>query len=483
MSTISPDLSTAVNTLPASLQTSLLDAVTRLSEIFDSTERTTAAFAASESAIVDAIIDLGLQTTLALVEEFGAESELIRVEESEDCTDFRRLELTHLDVVTVFGRGTVQRSLFRQLGVRNGPTVDPVTLRCGLLNHATPRAAKMLGAFIAAVPSREALKLLQQCGIRSLSRSSVERIAQAYGEHLEEHRDELDSVLIEAVDIPEEATAVSVSVDRVSVAMEEPKKRKPGRPKKGAAKRPVDVVYRMAYVFCWTLHNSEGEALYTARGGRMPYDGADHEVIERLRWDLKHVMDLRPDLRVAALSDGAPEMIRILKQATEGFELDVQLVDLWHALEYIADAALGVNKDAKAEVRRAKKDLLERDDGPQRVLARLKRWRRALKQDKKRVPKELSDAIRYVTNKNADGFMQYAGARRFGLPVGSGTVEATAKTLVSVRMKPSGARWKESSGQNVLTLRSQLLSDRWDEMGAWYVAHNDNQAPAIREVA
>jgi hypothetical protein len=29
----------------------------------------------------------------------------------------------------------------------------------------------------------------------------------------------------------------------------------------------------------------------------------------------------------------------------------------------------------------------------------------------------------------------------------------------------------------------QLLSNRWDEVGAWYVAKNDNQTPAIREMA
>lgn len=483
MSTISPELTAAVNALPSPLQGPFLAVMTQLSEVFASADRTTAAFAESETAVVKAILDFGVQSTLALVQEFGAHSDLIRVGEGDDALDFQRLEPSNLDVVTVFGRGTTKRSLFRQIGVRNGPTVDPATLRCGLVHHATPKAAKMIGAFIAAVPSREALKLLQQVGIRSLSRATIERVAQAYGERLEEHRDELDSALIEEVEIPEEATAVSVSVDRVSVAMEEPKTRKRGRPKKGAAKRPIDVVYRMAYVFCWTLHDCKGEPLYTARGGRMPYDGADDEVIERLRWDVMHLKGLRPDLRIAALSDGAPEMIRMLRQVTGDFDVDVQLVDVWHALEYVAAAALALKKESKAEVRRAKKDLFECDDGAQRVIARMKRWKTALRKAKRRVPKALSDAIRYISNKNHDGLMQYAGARRFGLPVGSGTVEATAKTLVSIRMKRSGARWKEASGQHVLTLRSQLLSDRWDEVGAWHVAKNDNQIPAIREVA
>ena len=51
--------------------------------------------------------------------------------------------------------------------------------------------------------------------------------------------------------------------------------------------------------------------------------------------------------------------------------------------------------------------------------------------------------------------------RAKGLPIGSGHVEATCKTLVSTRMKRSGASWKTPGGQAVLSLRSLARSSRW----------------------
>ncbi len=51
------------------------------------------------------------------------------------------------------------------------------------------------------------------------------------------------------------------------------------------------------------------------------------------------------------------------------------------------------------------------------------------------------------------------------LPIGSGVVEASCKTLVTHRLKRSGMNWGEEGGQAILLLRSLILSERFER--AW----------------
>lgn len=58
--------------------------------------------------------------------------------------------------------------------------------------------------------------------------------------------------------------------------------------------------------------------------------------------------------------------------------------------------------------------------------------------------------------------MNYAGHLSYNLPIGSGVIEAACKTLVAQRMNCSGMRWRHPGGQGVLTLRSLIQSDLFD---------------------
>lgn len=61
--------------------------------------------------------------------------------------------------------------------------------------------------------------------------------------------------------------------------------------------------------------------------------------------------------------------------------------------------------------------------------------------------------------------MQYQECHEEGYPIGSGTVESGCKQLVGMRMKGAGMRWSRPGAENMLALRAEYLSGRWDE--AW----------------
>jgi hypothetical protein len=362
---------------------------------------------------------------------------------------------------TQAGPVVLERSLYRQVGVRNGPTVDAISLRAGVLEDGwLPEAAQAMAHLVANATSREAENTARVLGRLPYSRSSFERVGHAVGALYGRQRPQVEAALAEELRVPEGAVSISVSLDRVSVPMEEARPRPVGRPKKGAAKRPVTVAFRMAYVGCLTLHDEQGEALHSIRYGRMPQGDAE-ELARRMAQDVQVLLAQRP-LKVVVLSDGAPEMMRLLDQAlaahTPAASQVVRLVDFWHLMEKLGRAAVLIHgAQGSMVVERWKLALLNRPGAIWQVVTELHQ------SDQRPVrvgdSQPVHEAITYVENHGER--MEYAQARQHGLPIGSGNVEATCKALVALRMKKPGARWKEPSGQHVLDLRALALSDRW----------------------
>jgi hypothetical protein len=61
-------------------------------------------------------------------------------------------------------------------------------------------------------------------------------------------------------------------------------------------------------------------------------------------------------------------------------------------------------------------------------------------------------------------WMDYAGYRRHGLPIGSGVTEAACKTVFTQRLKCSGMRWHKESAQVIVDLRVLHLSGIWTDV-------------------
>ena len=74
---------------------------------------------------------------------------------------------------------------------------------------------------------------------------------------------------------------------------------------------------------------------------------------------------------------------------------------------------------------------------------------------------DLHSAMRFFRNNLKR--MNYAWYHHRNLPVGSGVVEAACKSIVKARMCQSGMRWTREGGETILSLRTVIKSNRWDE--------------------
>lgn len=359
------------------------------------------------------------------------------------------------------GPVAVMRSLYREDGRRNAETVDPVSLRAGVVGDGwLPGTAKAMAFLLQQGTSREAEKTGEQVGRLPYSRSSFERVGHEVGALYEGQHAPIEDALITEYQVPKEARSVTTGLDRVSVPMEEPLSRPVGRPRKGAPKRPVERNFRMAYVGNVTLHDEKGDAIHTIRYGRMP-QGDAVGLAQGIGADIATLLLQRPDLQVELLMDGAPEMHNLLEPAVReaispGTRL-YDLVDICHVIEKLSAAAEPIfGAEARAEVQRWKMKLLNVHGAVWQVLTELHASGKETSVDGCPV----HDAITYLTNNGER--MNYAEARELGLPIGSGNTEATCKTLFEIRFKRAGSRWKEATGSHVVHLRALALSDRWD---------------------
>ena len=339
-----------------------------------------------------------------------------------------------------------------------------MSLRAGVVGDGwLPLTAQAMAHQLQRGTSRDAEESSRQVRRLPYSRSSFERVGHLVGEMYVERHAEIEDTLIRAFEVPSEAASVSVSIDRVSLPMEEPRKRPVGRPRKDAPKNPVARNFRMAWCGTVTFHDKHGEALHTIRYGRMPQDNPV-ELAQSLVGDVVIALEQRPELKAAVLADGSHENWELLGDAMAEFLPDSEvreILDLWHVLEKLGAAARVLHGKGKSDAGLARWRMMLQNSksAAARILAELKRSGK----ENVRVgdSRPVHEAITYLTNHGKR--MDYATARRLGLPLGSGNVEATCKSLVEVRMKRSGSRWKEHTGAHIMHLRALALSDRWDQ--------------------
>ncbi len=142
------------------------------------------------------------------------------------------------------------------------------------------------------------------------------------------------------------------------------------------------------------------------------------------------------------------------------FARRIEVLDWWHVLEYlwqvVGEALPRSSPEAVAWIQRQKQALARSQ--LRLVFKRI----RQLHPRTVPLPEPVLQAVGYLGHNRRR--MDYAAYRQAGFPIGSGTVESAAKTLVQQRMKQAGMRWSRSGAQAMLALRARLLSDRWADI-------------------
>jgi len=163
--------------------------------------------------------------------------------------------------------------------------------------------------------------------------------------------------------------------------------------------------------------------------------------------------------RLSSVNDGAVWIERITR---ENFPEAVQIVDWSHASERlwaVGSAVFGAATTKAVQWTEGWLSKLWQGKVGELVVAL-----QELKLEQGHYPQEVQQAAGYFAS-NARR-MAYDEYREAGLPLGSGTVESGARSVVQQRMKRPGRGWGRESGQAMLAGLSELHSRRFEQ--AWH---------------
>ena len=362
------------------------------------------------------------------------------------------------------GLVTVKRHLYH-LAKGEGKSICPLELRVGIIGgYFTPRAARQ-GAFVMAhLTSGESEALFGEVGNMQPSRSSLDRLPKELSPHWEQHRVAWEKQLREYETVSSLAKTMALSVDGVMAPMRgEKKEEKAAKAQQSGKHASGPTGYKEVGCGTLTLYDQNAKRLQTIRYGRMP-EPKKATLQQELETEARSTLALCPTLQRVHLADGAHHNWFLLNEIEQHLpptnQLPIEIVDFYHACDHLkegCDAAWGESTiESKAHFERLKTLLKEAENGAQKII-RVLHYQRNKAHGYKRTC--LQRELTYFTNQRKR--MDYARFLRLHLPIASGVMEASCKTLVTQRFKRSGMAWTIPGGQAILTLRSLIQSDRW----------------------
>jgi hypothetical protein len=295
------------------------------------------------------------------------------------------------------------------------------------------------------LPYEQCATVFEEIGERQIPASSIWRQTQQHGERLQEQvQREQERVSVERVVLPErrydhdQRKGVSMDGGMVNIRGE------------GWRELKVGAVFDIA--LRWERNPQTHELEEMAHGANLHYTavlGSKDNFAPAL-WALAVTHQVPTAKERAVVGDGA---LWVWDVAEDVCPDGCQVVDWFHAVQHLAEAATALypdEKDAKTRAQwlRTYKDHLYMGRVHQ-IIAALHQRRRA-------------DLALYFERHQRR--MQYLEFREEGFPIGSGTVESGVKQFKQ-RLTATGMRWNAQNVQHMLVIRAAVLGN--DFHGLW----------------
>ena len=341
--------------------------------------------------------------------------------------------------LTLLGEISLKRGIYQSnLATRS---ICPLELKLGFINdYVSFAAAEYICYSMASMTLSEFVKHCQKWTLMQPSQGTVKRVLEYVGHFLETSN--FLEVIRSKETIPTEAVTLAMSIDSTSVNI------------RGQG-------WRHATAATLSTYNTHGNRLDTIYIGRMPEKGK-FQAKRLLEKEVAARMAKENYKYVVCIADGARDLWRYFQRK---YPNAIHVIDFFHVCEHLSNLSNLLFDDpsqAKAWYKKYRTILKEDPKGAAKMI-RAARYRRSLIREHP----EIESEIKYLQRNKKR--MNYFELSQKKLPIGSGVVEAACKNLIGARMKKSGMRWSIDGGQTVLTLRSIILSNRWEKFWAYFI--------------
>lgn len=317
----------------------------------------------------------------------------------------------------------------------------PLDERLGLGENAfSPELAKQLLWLAAQLPYEGAAQVMERIGKRLVSASSIWDLVKRYGPRLKAEQARRErQVSMERVVLPGQDLDIQrgLSLDGGMVHL------------RGEGWKEIKVGASYEVELKLERDSRSGELVEQAHAAHTHYCAVlgSREEFSPALWALAVERQIPQAFRSSVTADGA-EWIWTL--ADDDYPDSVQIVDWFHAVQHLAEAANALFPNDSEAARRWR---TQREDDL--FMGRIHRLTRPL--DKAGLQKH---SHYFHTHKRR---MQYHAFREEGYPIGSGSVESAIKQF-KARLTGPGMRWSRPSAEVMLILRAAVLSDSFDAL-------------------